>query len=490
MTITSRGTHIAVVTAFALWCAETVVADGTATFDQVAYIKASNPGSGDGFGRSVALYGNTLAVGAWGEDSSEKGINGNSADDSAEGSGAVYIFERDGSEWRQQAYVKASDTEAGDLFGRSVALYGDTLAVGADRADEGAGTVYVFTRKGTTWSQQARLKGSNTEGATGGSGPWEGDNFGLSVAVYGDTLAVGADDESSGATGLNGDPRNNSALSSGAVYVFVRRGSVWTQQAYIKASNTGAGDSFGRSVALHGNTLAVGANQERSNAYGVNGNGADDSAAGAGAAYVFARSGNTWSQQAYLKASNTDAGDSFGRHLALYGDTLAVGANAESSGATGIDGDETDNDAAASGAVYVFTRGEDQWTQQAYIKASNTDPGDFFGLSVALAEKTLAVGARSEASAATGISGGQADNNAPDSGAVYVFTLDEDEWNQQAYIKASNSETGDFFGLPVALSGAILAVGAGEEDSRATGINGDGAPDSGTVYVFERLPKN
>jgi hypothetical protein len=194
-----------------------------------------------------------------------------------------------------------------------------------------------------------------------------------------------------------------------------------SQEAYIKASNTGAGDNFGFSVSLSGDTLAVGAYLEASNATGINGNEADNSAIGSGAVYVFTRAGTTWTQQAYIKASNTDANDFFGTSVSLSGDTLAVGAYGEDSNATGTNGSEEDNSAPDSGAVYVFTRAGMTWTQQAYIKASNTDASDFFGWSVSLSGDTLAVGTLYEASNATGINGNQADNSALNSGAVYVL---------------------------------------------------------------------
>jgi hypothetical protein len=394
----------------------------------------------------------------------------------------------------QEAYIKSSNTGAGDEFGHRVSLSGDTLAVGAysessiatgingDGADDSAplsGAVYVFTRTGTIWTQQAYIKASNT-GA--------GDNFGWSVSLSGDTLSVGAAQEDSNATGINGDQADNSAVDSGAVYVFTRTGTTWTQQAYIKASNTGAGDWFGYSVSLSGDTLAVGAVQEDSNATGINGTQADNSAVDSGAVYVFTRTGTTWTQQAYIKASNTDAGDEFGHRVSLSGDTLAVGAYGESSIATGINGDGTDDSAPLSGAVYVFTRTGTTWTQQAYIKASNTGQNDGFGWSVSLSGDTLAVAAVQEASSATGINGNQADNSADLSGAVYVFTRTGTTWTQQAYIKASNTGRADYFGWSVSLSGDTLAVAAVQEDSNATGINGDEANDSaansGAVYVL------
>ncbi|MFN0137698.1 MAG: FG-GAP repeat protein [Phycisphaerae bacterium] len=154
------------------------------------------------------------------------------------------------------------------------------------------------------------------------------------------------------------------------------------QQAYLKASNTEANDQFGYSVAVSGDTVVVGAYQEDSNATGVNGNQANNLLSSAGAAYVFVRSGAVWSQQAYLKASNTGAGDRFGISVAASGDTVVIGASLEASSATGVDGNGTDNSAANAGAAYVFVRSAGVWSQQAYLKASNTEANDQFGRSV------------------------------------------------------------------------------------------------------------
>ena len=248
----------------------------------------------------MALSGDTLAVGARSESSNATEINGNQANNSASSSGAVYVFVRSGTAWSQQAYIKASNTEASDYFGRS-------------------------------------------------------------VAISSDTLVVGADSEDSNAIGTNGNQADNSASQGGAVYVFVRSGTTWSQQAYIKASNTEANDYFGQSVAISSDTIVVGAYYEDSNATGINGNQADNSAADSGAVYVFVRSGlpdgeagATWSQLAYIKASNTGATDWFGNSVAISGDTLAVGAVRESSNATGINGNQADNSASYSGAVYIF----------------------------------------------------------------------------------------------------------------------------------------
>ncbi len=292
--------------------------------------------------------------------------------------------------------------------------------------------VYPITIDPVFAAQQAYIKASNTD---------ENDQFGYSVALSadGNTLAVSAWQEDSNATGVNpvNGQTDNSAGDTGAVYVFSRSGSSWSQQAYIKASNTDADDWFGWSVALSadGNTLAVGAIFEDSNATSVNpvGGQTDNSANNAGAVYVFTRSGSSWSQQAYIKASNTDEGDQFGYSVALSadGNTLAVGAWQEDSNATGVNpvGGQADNRAFDAGAVYVFTRSGSSWSQQVYIKASNTDKYDYFSRSVALSAdgNTLAVGAIGEASNATDVNpvGGQADNSAGNAGAVYVFVPDD-----------------------------------------------------------------
>jgi hypothetical protein len=165
---------------------------------------------------------------------------------------------------------------------------------------------------------------------------------------------VGAYGEDSHATGVDGDGGDNSYTDSGAAYVFVRSGTTWSQQAYLKASNTWAYDGFGEAVSVSGNKLVVGASAEDSNATGVDGNQLNDLDPDSGTAYVFVRNGSTWSQAAYLKASNTGTGDQFGVAVGISGDTLVVGAQGEDSNATGVDGNQTDDSAGESGAAYVF----------------------------------------------------------------------------------------------------------------------------------------
>ena len=471
-----------------------VIRKSSSEFIQQAYLKASDSDTGDLFGSTVAMSGNTLVVGAPAEASNAVGIGGDDSDDSAAGTGAVYVFVRSGSVWTQQAYLKASNAQAGDSFGVSVDIDGDTLVVGAtgerssatgvngNQTNNGlntAGAAYVFTRTGTTWTQQAYLKASNT-------GIF--DQFGYDVAVSEDTIAVSAVGEDSDATGINGDAANNDFGNAGAVYVFSRTGTTWTQQAYVKASNTGMADEFGHSLDIDGDTLVVGARSEDSNATGIGGNQADNSEFTSGAVYVFTRSGLTWSQQSYIKSSNSEDGDEFGKSVSLSGDTLVVGAIGERSNATGIDGDENNNDAALSGAAYVFTRNGGVWSQQAYLKASNSGASDQFGTSIALVGESVLVGAPGESSPATGVNGNGAVDTSPNSGAVYLFGRIGTTWSQLAYLKASNTDDSDAFGTSVALVSDTIAVGATGEASSDSGVDGDEDDDTaasaGAVYLL------
>src|SRR6188474_2380930 len=429
---------------------------------QTSYLKASNPDASDHFGcggvlqghtgQGVALSedGTTLAVGAPHESGGSPGINGNQRDNSVFDAGAVYVFIRKADHWTQQAYVKPSNPHSSAEFGHAVALSAD-----------------------------------------------------------GNTMAVSAFWESSNAKGINGNQKDESIPQAGAVYVFTRRGSTWTQQAYIKASNTGEagtadafgdGDQFGFSIALSadGNTLAVGALTEDSAATGINGNQADNSAQSAGAVYVFTRTGTTWSQQAYVKSAQRDAGDLFGYAIALTvdGNMLAVGAFDEDGSARTING-PTDNRANGSGAAYVFTRTGTTWAQQAYIKPSNGEAQDSFGVAVAFNDDgtTLLVGSLDEDCDATGVNSAPCDNDQKEDvsmGAAYVFVRSDTTWSQQAFIKASNTGFNDWFGSKIALNGDgnIAVIGASLEDSNAKGINGnqkdESATEAGAAYLFVR----
>jgi hypothetical protein len=382
-----------------------------------------------------------------------------------------------------------------------------------------AGAVAGQAQRTAPVRQSAQLTASNAEGADhfacGGSLPG---HIGNALAVSGDgtTIVVGAPHESSAARGINGNQDDNSLYNSGAVYVYVRRGDAWAQQAYLKASNAGGSDMFGLSLAISrdGNTLAVAAPWEASAATGVNGNQHDDSIPQAGAVYVFTRAGSTWSQQAYLKASNTGRkgigddieGDQFGFSVSLSGDgrTLAVGAVSEDSGATGINADQ-DNDAAASaGAVYVFARAGDAWAQQAYLKSGNNEAGDLFGYGVALSDNgsALAVAGYDEDGSGRTVNAPD-DNRGNGTGAIYAFDRSGGTWRQTGYFKGSRSQRNDALGYAVAISGDgnTIAGGTAEESCLNGGINPAGCdvdtfPSSlaagsvGAVYVWARSGAN
>ncbi|MEO5721702.1 MAG: choice-of-anchor D domain-containing protein, partial [Chthoniobacterales bacterium] len=478
---------------------------------QQAYLKPAAVGTtqaGDNFGISVAVSGDTVVVGALGEDSSTTGVN-STPNESASLSGAAYVFVRSAGTWAQQAYLKPAavgTTQAGDNFGISVAISGETVIVGAygegssttgvnstpNESAGGSGAAYVFVRSAGTWAQQAYLK----PGAVGTT--QVGDRFGGSVAVSGDTLVVGASNESSNTTGVNSTP-NESAPGSGAAYVFVRSAGVWTQQAYLKPAAVGTtqdGDQFGWSVAVSDDTVVVGAYFEDSNTTGVNST-PNESASNAGAAYVFVRNAGVWTQQAYVKPAavgTTQAGDQFGTSVGVSGNTVVVGAHQEGSDTTGVN--STPNDSLSfSGAAYVFVRSAGAWTQQAYLKPAavgTTQTGDFFGWSVAVSGDTVVVGANLEDSSTTGVNS-TPNESAGDSGAAYVFARNAGVWTQQAYLKPAavgTTQVGDQFGISVAVSGYTVVVGAYQEDSSTTFVNstpedsGGINVNAGAAYVF------
>ena len=367
----------------------------------------------------------------------------------------------------------------------------------------------------TRMRQLAYLKASNTDGsdhfACGGSLPGHIGNA-LAISGDGNTMAVGAPHESSAARGTDGDEDDNSLYNSGAVYVYVRSSDDWTQQAYIKASNTGQSDMFGLSLALSGdgNTLAVAAPWEASGATGVNGDQDDNSIPQAGAVYVFTRAGDTWTQQAYVKASNTGRkgegddveGDQFGFSVALSadGNTLAAGSVSEDSSSMGVNGVQTDDSASGAGAVYVFTKTGDQWAQQAYVKSGNHGGGDLFGYGVGLSAdgNTMAVAGYDEDGSGKGVNQPN-DNDLPGTGAIYAFERTGDTWTQTGYFKGSRSQRNDALGYAVAISadGNTIAAGAGDEACLNGGVNPSGcdvetfpehlaAGSAGAAYVWVR----
>lgn len=475
----------------------------------IGQLIASNAGPVHEFGTAVAISGdgNYIAIGAPREGSSATGVDGDQSDNSAAESGAVYVFNKSGKLWVQQAYIKSSNTGTGDFFGNALSINDDgtTLAIGAYKEDSAAtgingdendnlaidsGAVYVYIRNVSTWSKQAYIKASNTEDPSI-SYTEIVDRFGTALDLNGDgdILVVGSPYEDG--AGNNGDDahqcaRNiNCQVNSGAVYVFTRAGTVWSQTAYLKASNREDRDNFGTTVALDsiGDTLIVGSPYEDSGSTGVNSLQNNQSSL-AGAAYVFQFVNGQWSQQAYLKASNTGAVDYFGLAVAVSGDglTVAVGATREASSAVGINGDQNDDSIILAGAVYVYTFSVGSWSQQVYLKASNTDDNHHFGAELALSfdGSVLAVGAPGDDSLATGINGNQADNSRPAVGAVYTFIKSSTTWSQRAYVKSRNPVVNNIFGHSLSLNsdGSILLVG--EKTDIVSGFPAD----QGSVYIY------
>jgi hypothetical protein len=418
---------------------------------QQAYVKASNTNTLDQFGWAVAASGDTVVIGAPSEASNATGVNGDQNNNSLSQAGAAYVFRRGPGGWTQEAYLKASDTFSTARFGYSVAISGDTIVVGSPLANTAyGGSAYVFTRVGNQWSQQGHLRPT----------PDSGYAFGVSVAVSGDLVVAGGP----GGSGI-----------TGVSFVFKRNQGLWAQEAALTASNTGLGDSFGTSVSISGNTVVVGASTEDSNATGVNGNQADNSAFNSGAAYVYSRHIDSqtqlpfWTQDAYLKSSETIAGMYFGNSVQISDDRVVVGAPFNT-------------------AAYVFARSGIGWTQEAYLEANHGEVGDNFGHSVSISGGTVVIGALGEDSLAAGVNNDWFNNGANGAGAAYVFIESSGSWSQQAYLKASNTEGADSFGYSVAADNDFVIVGAVSESSNATGINGNQldntASFSGAAYVY------
>lgn len=352
----------------------------------------------------------------------------------------------------QQQQLSASDKTVGEQFGSSVAISGDTALVGSPGhgvAGGFSGAAYVFTRDATgPWTPGQKLTPSS--GATG-------DLFGSSVALSNDTAFVGARGDSSQGT-----------FFAGAVYVFTRdTNGQWNQGQKLIANDSVAGDLFGCSIDLRGDTALIGAH------------GIENSNGSPGAAYIFTRDTNGWSQKQKLTAGDGVAGDGFGFSVALSDNTLAVGARG------------TDDQGSISGAAYIFTRDANgQWSQTQKLTASDGVAGDEFGYSVATSEDTVLVGARFASGAVTkGAESptGTATDTVLPAGAVYVFTLGAGSsggtvWNEGQKLVASDGAARDEFGFSVALSGATALVGAP--------VNNTGSGATGAVYFFSSLTQD
>jgi FG-GAP repeat len=373
--------------------------------EQDKFLPSGVSAIGDDFGRSVSLFGDTALVGAK-RDTWQVG--------------SAYVFVRSGSVWSMQQELMASDGQANDNFGWSVSLYGDTALVGAwadNDMGNASGSAYVFVRDGNTWTEQQKLTAS--DGATT-------DFFGFSLSVYGDTALVGA-------------VRDDGYV--GSAYVFVRTDTTWSEQQKLTASDGATGDEFGQSVSLHGDVALVAAH------------GDDDMGSNSGAAYVFVRSGNAWSEQQKFAASDGTSGDNFGSSVSVFNNTALIGANGD------------DDMGPGSGSAYVFVRSGNAWSEQQKLTASDGASGDGFGTSVSAYGDVALVGAYSD------------DDMGSDSGSAYLFVRSGSNWTEQPKLNATDGKTGERFGSSASLYDNVALVGAPYDD--------DMGSSSGSVYVFQ-----
>ncbi len=319
----------------------------------------------------------------------------------------------------QAGKLLASDGAASDRFGWSIDISGDTAVIGMPMDDDNgnnSGSAYIFTRDDSgVWTQQAKLLYDGDEI----------DEFGWSVAISGDTVVVGA---------------RRDAFWSGSVYVFTRTAGVWTQQAELLASDGANSDRFGYSVSIADDTVVVGA-------VGDEDNGADS-----GSAYIFARTGGVWTQQAKLVAEDGVAFDNFANSVSIDGDTVIIG----------VHGD--DDNGGRSGSAHIFTRDGGVWTSQAKIVPLDGTALDEFGYSVSINGDTAIIGAPID------------DNDGNNSGSAYIFTRTGGVWTQQSKLIPADGSAVDYFGNAVAISNGAAAVGANRND--------DNGSSSGSAYAF------
>lgn len=374
-------------------------------------IVAGDVKSFDNFGNSVAIHGDTAVVGAF------------RADDEA---GSAYVYVRSNGSWTLQQELVPADAAAGDLFGRSVAISGDTVLVSALADDDNgtdSGSAYVFVRQDGSWTEQQKLLPS--DGATG-------DQAGWSVALSGETAIVGVwlDDD-------NG-------AESGSAYVFVRNGQSWTEQQKIVPTDGGLDQRFGISVAIDGDTTVISAMVD------------DDLGPESGSAYVYVRNVDTWSLQQKLLASDGAAFDRYGISVSISGETVLVGNWRD------------DDDGFNSGSTYVYVRSGQSWTEDQKIVADDAAAGEEFGYAVDISGDTALIGAFSD------------DDNGAISGSAYVFRRSGGLWTQAQKLLPSDGAAGDEFGVSVAVDGDFGVSGSWWNDS----LYGN----AGAAYFYSTRP--
>ena len=440
----------------------------------ITYFKHESPSPGDAYGWSVSLDGDTLVVGILSDDSPS------AAEPEGSGltdSGAVYVYRRSAAGWAQEAYLKASNAAMGDQFGHSVAVSGDLLAVGSNARDSAAGGVYVFRRTGSSWSELQILAHPFPEAF---------DRFGEELALDGDALLVGCRLDDSG---TSAEVSATAESNAGAVFAYRLNGAgTFMANGVLKPHNPGMDDEFGTRLDLFGDLAVVGAPYEDTNAEGVRGDDVDnDDLGNSGAAYVFRYTAGAWQQVAFLKAVDPDLNDDFGRDVAITDRFVAVGAPFERSNARGVGGDSMNDDLQKAGAVYVYRWSSGNLLAPVYIKSFNGDVDDEFGRDLDLDGDLLVVGAYREASNATGLDGAATDNSIVSAGAAYEFRFTGSTWTEGSYIKPLYTAMDFQFGRAIAISRGVAAISARGDGTNATGV--DGTPDgavgrSGAVYMY------
>lgn len=380
---------------------------------ELLQLSAGDGAAEDHFGVSVATDGDYAIVGAYADDH-----GGN------ESVGSAYVYERSGGVWSQATKLTSSDGAAWDSFGFSVAISGDYAVVGAsgdDDAGPSCGSIYVFQRTGSDWTEVAKL--TALDGASG-------DYFGSSVSISGDYIVVGA------------YGNDDSGSYSGSAYVFERSGSDWTEVAKLTAPGAAANDSFGKEVAISGSTLVVGAQ------------GDDDKGSSSGSVFVYERGTATWGLVSKLTAIDGASNDYFGQALSIDAGRLIVGAYGNSDNGSG------------SGSAYVFELSAGEWEEIAKLTAPDAAGGDNFGISVAIVGEYAVVGAYGH------------DDNGTDAGVAYLYQRNVlDEWVYVTTFSASDGADGDNFGESVDISHGYIVIGAMWHDGLTL-------LDPGAAYVF------
>jgi len=391
------------------------------SWSEITEAFASDKAVGDGYGNSVAISGAYAVVGAPSESEDAAGEN------SLSYAGSAYIYKYNGSNWVQQQKIVASDRAVDDSFGNSVSISGDYIIVGA-LFKAGSGAAYIFVRSGETWTEQQKIVA--LDNATN-------DDFGSSVSISGDYAIVSAPWESEDADGAN------SLSSAGSAYIYKYNGSNWVKQQKIVASDRAVDDSFGISVSISGDYAIVGADREAEDANGNN------TLQYAGSAYIFVQSGETWTQQQKIVASDRASGMGFGCSVSISGDDAIIGAEDE-----------------GAGSAYVFVRDVSGWTQQQEIVPSDRNLAiqDYFGCSVSISGNYAIIGAEVDEKDALGDNTGMYA-----AGSAYVFLRSGSTWTEQQKIVASDRIADDYFGCSVAISGNYIIVGANQDREGGTG---------------------